>query len=211
MTPATVLRLEAEQLADAVILVDDVVAGAEVGERLQRPAAEAALARRAAAEDLVVGQQHEPELAPDEAAAGRRRRRTGARARSGSGVARLEHAAPSTRRRRFCVRSASPRCGKATTTRWPERRSAASSLSASASPRAAIAGRCASKRERLALRERVELGRAGERGRLEDAVLLPDAAHVVRAGRRGRAAASRAGTRSSGTAADGRLLPFVRK
>ena len=33
------LRLEAEQLADAVVLVDDVVAGAQVGERLQRAAA----------------------------------------------------------------------------------------------------------------------------------------------------------------------------
>ncbi len=43
------------------------------------------------------------------------------------------------------MRSASPRCGKATTTRWPERTSASSSFSASASPRAAIAGRWASK------------------------------------------------------------------
>ena len=32
------LRLEAEQLADAVVLVDDVVAGAQVGEGLERAA-----------------------------------------------------------------------------------------------------------------------------------------------------------------------------
>src|SRR5205807_5890121 len=62
------LRLEAEELSDAVILVDDVVAGAEVGEALERLAAEAALARRATPEDLVVGQEDDAEIAPDEAA-----------------------------------------------------------------------------------------------------------------------------------------------
>jgi hypothetical protein len=50
-----------------VVLVDDVVAGAQVGERLQRAAADAALAWRPLAEDLCVGQQDEPEVAPDEA------------------------------------------------------------------------------------------------------------------------------------------------
>ena len=50
----------------------------------------------------------------------------------------------STRRSRFCVRSASPWCGNATTVRRPPRTNARSSFSASASPRAAIAGRCAS-------------------------------------------------------------------
>src|SRR5207237_5847001 len=34
------LRLETEELADAVVLVDDVVARAQVGERLERAAAE---------------------------------------------------------------------------------------------------------------------------------------------------------------------------
>src|SRR5213075_2251783 len=48
------LRLEPEQLADAVVLVDDVVARAQVGEALQRAAADPALARHAPAEDLVV-------------------------------------------------------------------------------------------------------------------------------------------------------------
>ena len=68
------LRLEPEQLPDAVVLVHDVVAGAEIRERLQRPAAAAALARRPLAEDLRVGQEREAELAPDEAAPSRRDR-----------------------------------------------------------------------------------------------------------------------------------------
>ena len=69
MTPATVLRLEAEQLADAVVLVHDVVAGAQVGERLQRaPDARGLRPRRALAEELRVGQQDEVQVAPDEAA-----------------------------------------------------------------------------------------------------------------------------------------------
>ena len=68
------LRLEAEQLPDAVVLVDDVVAGAEVGERLERAADPVLGAARLAAEDLRVRQQRETEVAPDEAAAGRRDR-----------------------------------------------------------------------------------------------------------------------------------------
>ena len=62
------LRLEAEQLADTVVFVDDVVAGAQVGERLQRPAAHPPGTRGASAEDLRVGEQDEREVAPDEAA-----------------------------------------------------------------------------------------------------------------------------------------------
>jgi len=62
-------RLEAEQLADAVILVHDVVARTQVGEGLQRPATHAPVARRPLAEDLRVGKQDEAEVAPDEAAA----------------------------------------------------------------------------------------------------------------------------------------------
>ena len=69
MTPATVLRLEAEQLPDAVVLVDDVVAGAQVGERLR---ARGRGARRRGARGVrktcVSGSSDEPELAPDEAA-----------------------------------------------------------------------------------------------------------------------------------------------
>jgi hypothetical protein len=65
------LRLEAEQLADAVVLVDDVVAGAQVGKRLQRSSTHTPLARRPLAEDLRVGQERQPEVAPDETAPGR--------------------------------------------------------------------------------------------------------------------------------------------
>jgi hypothetical protein len=54
------LRLEAEQLPDAVVLVDDEVAGAEVGEALERAAGGSRPARRALAEDLCVRQQDEP-------------------------------------------------------------------------------------------------------------------------------------------------------
>ena len=66
------LRLEAEQLADAVVLVDDEVAGAQVGERGERAAEPPVGARRALAEHLRVREQDEPELAPDEAAPRRR-------------------------------------------------------------------------------------------------------------------------------------------
>ena len=68
------LRLEAEQLPDPVILVDDEVAGAQVGEALQRAAGRRGARAGTLAEDLRVGEQHEPEVAPDEAAAGRRDR-----------------------------------------------------------------------------------------------------------------------------------------
>src|SRR5262249_1357576 len=66
------LRPEARQLAEALGPVDDVGAGAEVGERLQGATADAALTRRALAKDLRVGEQREAEVAPDEASARRR-------------------------------------------------------------------------------------------------------------------------------------------
>jgi hypothetical protein len=62
------LRLEAEQLPDPVVLVDDEVAGAQVGEALQRPPGRRGPGARALAEDLGVRQQNEAEVAPDEAA-----------------------------------------------------------------------------------------------------------------------------------------------
>src|SRR6266540_828875 len=64
------LRLEAEKLAHAVVLVDDVVPGAQVGERLERTAADATLTRGPLAEDLCVREEDEAEIAPDEATAG---------------------------------------------------------------------------------------------------------------------------------------------
>ena len=73
------LRLETEQLPDPVVLVDDVVAGAEVGEGLKRAAEPGAGARRTLAEDLRVREQDEPEVAPDEPPPGRRDREEEAR------------------------------------------------------------------------------------------------------------------------------------
>ena len=71
--PGDLLGLEPEQLADPVVFVDDVVAGAQVGERLER-AADARRGARFAPEDLRVRQQGDAEVAPDEAAPGRRDR-----------------------------------------------------------------------------------------------------------------------------------------
>ena len=65
------LRLEAEQLADAVILVDDVIPDSEVCERGEGPPEPRIGARRLLAEHLRVREQNKAELAPDEAAAGR--------------------------------------------------------------------------------------------------------------------------------------------
>jgi hypothetical protein len=64
-----VLRLEAEELADPVILVSDVVAHPQVCERLERAAEPRIDSGRPLAEDLRVRQQGDSQLAPDEAAA----------------------------------------------------------------------------------------------------------------------------------------------
>ena len=66
--PGDVLRLEAEELSDAVVLVHDVVADAKIGERLERAAEPSIGTRRALAEDLRVGEQRDPEVSPDESA-----------------------------------------------------------------------------------------------------------------------------------------------
>jgi hypothetical protein len=101
------LGLEAEQLPDAVVLVDDEVATAEIRERLERAAADSPFTRWPLAEDLCVRQEDDAQVAPDEAASRGRDRSS-----SPSATTRA-----SMRRRRFFWRSASPRCGKATTTR----------------------------------------------------------------------------------------------
>src|SRR5439155_2834540 len=62
------LRLEGLQATDAVILVDDVVAGAEVGEALEGSPEAGIGSRWPLAEDLRVGEQDESQLAPDETA-----------------------------------------------------------------------------------------------------------------------------------------------
>ena len=192
------VRLEPEQPPDAVILVHDVVARAEVGEGLQRPAAEAALARHAAAEDLVVGQEDEAEVAPDEAAPGRRdgEEELGLLRQL---VARLEHARLDPAEEVLgAQRLAAMREGDDDPlARAKERRELALGLGQAAR---GDRGPLRLEREGLVLRERIELRRAGERGRIADAVLLPDARARRPAGRRGPAAAPSGGTRSSGTA-----------
>ena len=172
------VRLEPEQPADAVVLVHDVVAGAEVGEGLQCPAAEAALARHAAAEDLVVGQEDEAEVAPDEAAPGGRdgEEELGLLRQVLAGLehARLDAAEEVLGAQRLAAMREGDDDALA---RAKERRELALGLG-----QAARGDRrpLRLERERLVLRERIELGRAGKGRRIEEAVLLPDAAHVVR-------------------------------
>ena len=72
--PGDRLRLEPQQLADAVILVDDVVAGPQVGEALQRAPDPDVGPGRPLAEDLGVREEDQVEVAQDEAAPRRRDR-----------------------------------------------------------------------------------------------------------------------------------------
>ena len=72
-----------------MILVDDVVAAAQVGEALERLPDARVLARRALAEDLRVREEDDAELARDEAAA-RRRDREAQRAVARQRLLRLE-------------------------------------------------------------------------------------------------------------------------
>ena len=62
-------RLEAEQATDPVILVRDVVAGAQVCERLERSTETRVRSRRALAKHLHVREKRDPEIAPHEATA----------------------------------------------------------------------------------------------------------------------------------------------
>ena len=156
------LRLEAEQLPDAVVLVDDVVARAQVGERLER-AADARGVRRGARlrKTCVSGRRTRPSSRQTKP------RRAGETAKRTCGSSGSTSPGSSSARRRGAagsrVRSASPRCGNATTTRWPARTKRVSSFSASASPRAASAGRCASNANGWPGRQRVELAHVRRR------------------------------------------------
>ena len=60
------LRLETEQLGDPVVLMNDVVARAEIGEARERPAGRRCRPRRPPAEDLGVREKRDPEVAPHE-------------------------------------------------------------------------------------------------------------------------------------------------
>jgi hypothetical protein len=76
-------RLETEQVADPVILVDDKVARAQVGESLQGAAKPCVGPRRPLPEDLRVREEDEPELARHEST-------TGGRDREANGLVRRE-------------------------------------------------------------------------------------------------------------------------
>jgi hypothetical protein len=68
------LRVEPEELPDAVVLVDDVVAHPQVGEARESAAEPGVRPGRLLAEDLGVRQEDEAELPPDEPAPRRRHR-----------------------------------------------------------------------------------------------------------------------------------------
>ena len=170
-------RLETEQLADAVILVDDVVTRAEVGERCERAAEAPVGARRPLPEDLRVGQQDEPELAPDEAPP---RRRDGEQELRlvGQLPAGLEDARVGPPQQVLCPqRLARVREGDddpvAAADEAGELRLGLGEPTGGDRRPLCLEG------ERLALRERVELGRPVERHGLQ-ALLRPHAAHLVR-------------------------------
>ena len=160
-----------------MVFMYDVIISAEVGEALERAAAETALAGGAAAEDLVVGQEDEAEVAPDEAAPRGRDREQELR-RLGQLVSRLEHA-------RLDAAEEVLRAQRLAAVR--ERDDDALAAAEEGRKLALRLGEAASgdrrllrfERERLRLRERVELGRALERQRL-GTVLLRHAPHRVR-------------------------------
>ncbi len=171
------LRLEAEQLPDAVILVDDEVAAAEVGERGERAAEPLVGARRPLAEDLRVGQQDEAELAPDEAAPRRGDREQELRL-LGQVLARVEDAR---------VGPLEQVVGAERLAGVRERDDDAVAAVDEAVQLVLGLGEAARgdrgplrlERERLRLRERVELRRALERDLVEP-LLGPDAPHLLR-------------------------------
>ena len=184
------LRLETEQLPDAVVLVDDEVACPEVREGGERPAEAAVGARRPLAEDLCVGQEDEAELAPDESAA-----------RGGDGEEKLRLLG------KLLARLENPRIGpleqvlraqRLTRMRKRDDDSVAAADEARelrlglGEPARGDRRPLGLERERLPLRERVELGAAFERD-LFEAFLGPDAPDLVglpaRSRARGRAPA----------------------
>src|SRR5215213_7353161 len=170
------LRLEAEQLADAMVLVDDEVAGAEVGEAVERAPRRRRASTRALAEDLRVRQQHEPEVAPDEATPRGRNGEQQSRL-LGQRVARLEDARLDTpQQSRRAQRLAAVReCDDDAVARADERRQLVLRLGETARRDRRplrLEG------ERLTARERVELRRALQR-QLDLELLRPDLPHLL--------------------------------
>ena len=139
------LRLEAEQLADAVVLVDDVVAGAQVGERLRARARRSR--RRARARRLrktcMSGSRTSPSSRQTKP------RRAGETAKQQRGLvaaAALPARADAPRPGAAGSASAAPRRGAGTRRRRAARRARTPPARSRPrrGPRAAIAGRCAS-------------------------------------------------------------------
>ncbi len=191
------LRLEAEELPDAVVLVDDVVARPQVGEALERAAEPCVCSRRPLPEDLRVGQQDESEVARDEAAT---------RGRDGEGEAgvvgqrrsagleddRLDPAEERLRPERL------PSVGKGdddTVAAADEAKQVALGLREAARGHG---GALRLERMRLAARELVELDRLVRAGRARPRPPPPRPCAPRRVPRRG-AAPSRGATRSPGT------------
>ena len=182
MTLGDLLRLEAEQLADAVVLVDDVVAGAQVGERLERAAEARVGARRRAC-----GRPACPAAATSPSSRQTKPRRAGATANSELRLARerprlvLEQLAP--RPGAACSACAAPRRGAGTRRRRAGRaRTNARELvlglgraraprSPGAAPRTRTAGPTGTGRAPT---------RRVERDRVEPTSSRPDPAHLVR-------------------------------
>src|SRR5438552_3649816 len=154
----------------------DVVARAQIGERLKRASTDPPLAGHTAAEDLCVGEQDEPEIAPDEAAA---RRRDGEEQRRfiRQGLAFLEDARLDAPEEILLAQ------------RFAAVRERDDDAMACAHERGELVLRFGEpardesralrlEGERLALRQRIELGSATERNGIK-ALLLPDGPHLV--------------------------------
>ncbi len=157
-----------------MILVDDVVAAAEVGEARERPAGRRGRAGRSPAEDLSVGKQRDAELAPDEAASGRRHGERQAR----RSLPRFEHSGLDA-----AQQGASP-LGLAAVREGdddvePLADEAAELVLGLREPAGDERRALRVEREPLALRQRIELGRALER-ELGDALVGPDGLDLVR-------------------------------
>ena len=184
-----------------MVLVDDVVAGAEVGESsgAHVPAGQQRLGGRLR-KTCVSGEQDEPELTPDEAAARRRYREYELRPRRAAPRP-ARAAAPRRAAAGSAVRSASPRCGKATTTRLAGTHERGRARSRPRRARARRAPVAAPRRRTAGCAGSGSSSVAARRGSARrSSSSSPDRTHLARAPRRDRAHLSNGGTRSAGTA-----------
>ena len=173
------LRLEAEELADSVVLVDDEIAAAQVGERLQRSSEPGRVRTGGAlAEDLRVREEDKAELAPDEAPACRRDReeQLGLAKKL---LARLERARlHATEQIRGAQRVTAVREGDHDAVPAADER--AELVLRLAQPAGGNCRALGLEGERLAGRKRIELRSTREPERLALKLLVPDLPHLVR-------------------------------